>query len=70
MSKEINQIAVIGLGYIGLPTAAVFAQRSKKVVGVDIDENVVNIINNAKIHGDGIGKLVSAVVNKGLCIPH
>ena len=42
MSKEINQIAVIGLGYIGLPTAAVFAQHGKKVVGVDIDENVPN----------------------------
>ena len=68
MSKEINQIAVIGLGYIGLPTAAVFAQHGKKVVGVDIDENVVNIINNAKIHivEPGLESLVSAVVNKGL----
>ena len=43
-------ISVIGLGYIGLPTAAVFASRKKKVVGVDINQQTVDIINRGEIH--------------------
>lgn len=45
-----NTISVIGLGYIGLPTAAMFASCQKQVVGVDINESVVNIINQGQIH--------------------
>tara|TARA_X000000950_G_C13913866_1_gene660054 strand:- start:3730 stop:4920 length:1191 start_codon:yes stop_codon:yes gene_type:complete len=41
---------VIGLGYIGLPTAALLASKEFNVVGVDTDENVVNIINKGEIH--------------------
>jgi len=43
-------VSVIGLGYIGLPTAAVLASRRIKVIGVDIDQHVVNTINQGKIH--------------------
>ena len=43
-------ISVIGLGYIGLPTAAVFASRKIKVIGVDIDQNAVDTINRGEIH--------------------
>ena len=43
-------ISVIGLGYIGLPTAAMFASRKKSVVGVDVNQDAVNIINQGKIH--------------------
>ena len=43
-------VSVIGLGYIGLPTAAVLASKGVKVVGVDIDQNTVDIINQGKIH--------------------
>ncbi len=43
-------ISVIGLGYIGLPTAAVFASRKIKVIGVDINQNVVDTINRGGIH--------------------
>lgn len=43
-------VSVIGLGYIGLPTAAVFASRKKKVVGVDIDQHAVDTINQGKVH--------------------
>mgnify|MGYP000339051512 FL=1 len=43
-------ISVIGLGYIGLPTAAIFASRKLKVLGVDVNENAVNTINQGKIH--------------------
>ena len=45
-----NNISVIGLGYIGLPTAAMFASKEKKVVGLDINPNIVDIINSGKIH--------------------
>lgn len=43
-------ISVIGLGYIGLPTAAVFASRKKKVIGVDVNHAAVELINKGQIH--------------------
>ncbi|WP_127959516.1 UDP-N-acetyl-D-mannosamine dehydrogenase [Serratia microhaemolytica] len=45
-----NTIAVIGLGYIGLPTAAAFASCQKRVVGVDISQHAVDTINRGAIH--------------------
>ncbi|MCZ0925757.1 UDP-N-acetyl-D-mannosamine dehydrogenase [Vreelandella janggokensis] len=47
---EFNTISVIGLGYIGLPTAAVIASRRKKVIGVDINQHAVDTINQGDIH--------------------
>lgn len=43
-------ISVIGLGYIGLPTAAVFASRGIDVIGVDVSEKTVNTINEGRVH--------------------
>ncbi|GAB1055868.1 MAG: UDP-N-acetyl-D-mannosamine dehydrogenase [Shewanella algae] len=43
-------ISVIGLGYIGLPTAAMFASSKKKVIGVDVNKHAVDTINQGKIH--------------------
>ena len=43
-------ISVIGLGYIGLPTAAVFASRKKQVIGVDVNQKAVETINRGEIH--------------------
>jgi len=48
MSKP--YVVMIGLGYIGLPTAALIASKKINVLGVDINENVVEIINKVKIH--------------------
>lgn len=45
-----NTISVIGLGYIGLPTAAAFAQHGVKVIGVDVNQHAVDTINQGKIH--------------------
>lgn len=45
-----EKISVIGLGYIGLPTAAMFASNAKFVVGVDVNEETVNTINRGAIH--------------------
>lgn len=50
MIMNFNTISVIGLGYIGLPTAAAFASRQKKVVGVDISQHAVETINRGAIH--------------------
>ncbi|URQ60632.1 UDP-N-acetyl-D-mannosamine dehydrogenase [Pantoea alhagi] len=43
-------ISVIGLGYIGLPTAAAFASRQQHVVGIDINAHAVETINRGEIH--------------------
>jgi len=45
-----NKIAMIGLGYIGLPTAAMMASRGMNVIGVDINEDTVNTIKEGKVH--------------------
>ena len=43
-------VSVIGLGYIGLPMAAVMSSKGVKVVGVDVNQHVVDTINQGKIH--------------------
>lgn len=50
MSLSFKSISVIGLGYIGLPTAAVLASRGVNVIGVDVNKNTVDTINEGKIH--------------------
>jgi len=62
-----KQICVLGLGYIGLPTASVLAQRGHHVVGVDIRAEVVNTINRGEIHlhEPGLGEVVAEVVQAG-----
>ena len=50
MNHSIQSVSVIGLGYIGLPTAAVLASRKIKVIGVDIDQRAVDTINRGEIH--------------------
>lgn len=47
---KFSKICVIGLGYIGLPTATVFAQHGVNVVGVDVNKHAVETINQGKIH--------------------
>lgn len=45
-----KSVCVVGLGYIGLPTAALLASVGYKVLGVDVNEHAVNTINQGKIH--------------------
>lgn len=47
---KFNKISVIGLGYIGLPTAAVFASRKINVIGVDVNPYAVETINRGDVH--------------------
>ena len=44
------KVSVIGLGYIGLPTAAVLASNGITVIGVDVNQHTLEIINQGKIH--------------------
>ena len=51
MSKEeFTHISIIGLGYIGLPTAAVLASRGVNVIGVDVHPEIVATINEGRLH--------------------
>ena len=48
MKREFERIAVVGLGYVGLPTAAVLANRGMRVVGIDVDAQTVARINGGE----------------------
>ncbi|RUO18674.1 UDP-N-acetyl-D-mannosamine dehydrogenase [Aliidiomarina haloalkalitolerans] len=43
-------VCVVGLGYIGLPTAALLANQGHRVIGVDVSSSVVDVINRGEIH--------------------
>lgn len=60
-------ISVIGLGYIGLPTAAAFASSKRKVIGVDINQRAVDTINRGEIHivEPDLDKVVKSAVEGG-----
>lgn len=62
-----RKICIIGLGYIGLPTAAMFSEYGCEVVGVDISEAVVEKLNQGIIHIEepGLGEIIKKQVNKG-----
>ncbi|RYV02601.1 UDP-N-acetyl-D-mannosamine dehydrogenase [Shewanella sp. OPT22] len=64
---SVETISVIGLGYIGLPTAAMFASRKKKVIGVDVNQHAVDTINQGKIHivEPDLDMIVHAAVSEG-----
>ncbi|MXO65699.1 UDP-N-acetyl-D-mannosamine dehydrogenase [Altericroceibacterium endophyticum] len=61
-------VSVIGLGYIGLPTAAVIARSGMQVCGTDVSERVVETINRGEIHIEEVDLdgLVQGVVQRGL----
>ena len=62
-----KKICIVGLGYIGLPTATMFSCYGHKVIGVDVNEKVVNNINKGKIiiEEPNLEELVEDVVKKG-----
>ena len=61
------KICVVGLGYIGLPTAALMAKAGHDVVGVDVNKKAVDTINAGHIHiiENGLEELVRDVVEAG-----
>ncbi len=64
---EYSKICVLGLGYIGLPTASTFATHGVRVVGVDVNPQVVETLQNGglHIHEPGLRTLVQAALKSG-----
>ena len=64
---SLSTLCVIGLGYIGLPTAAIVASHQRQVIGVDISQHVVDTINLGQVHivEPELEQLVHSVVNSG-----
>ena len=67
MKPPFEKICVVGLGYVGLPTAAMIAGRGVQVIGVDINTDSVETINRGRIHivEPGLEDLVNGAVTSG-----
>ncbi len=67
MANNIEKICVVGLGYIGLPTAALLANRGFQIHGVDVVQSTVDTINAGKIHivEPELDVFVQSAVNSG-----
>ncbi len=67
MLKDKRKITIMGLGYIGLPTASILATKGHQVLGVDVHEETVEIINRGDIHivEPDLDILVKSAVNSG-----
>lgn len=66
-SVSIAKISVSGLGYIGLPTATMFANAGAQVIGLDVNQYAIDTINEGKIHivEPGLEEIVKKVVASG-----
>ncbi len=64
---QFNKVCVLGLGYIGLPTASIFAARGLQVVGVDINSGIISTLLNGGVHINepGLRDLVHEAVSSG-----
>ncbi|MBT1064859.1 UDP-N-acetyl-D-mannosamine dehydrogenase [Bowmanella sp. Y26] len=62
-----KKVSVVGLGYIGLPTAAVIASRGIEVIGIDVSQKAVETINQGKVHivEPDLDMVVQAAVTMG-----
>ncbi len=62
------KVCVMGLGYIGLPTAAVVARAGASVLGIDVHQSVVDTVNAGQVHIEEVDldALVQGVVSRGL----
>jgi UDP-N-acetyl-D-mannosaminuronic acid dehydrogenase len=64
---QFSKVCVLGLGYIGLPTASTFALHGSQVIGVDVNDKVVETLRNGElhIHEPGLRTLVEAALKSG-----
>lgn len=64
---KIKKICVLGLGYIGLPTASTFATHGLKVLGVDVNPQIVKTLSRGEIHihEPGLQHVVNAAITTG-----
>jgi UDP-N-acetyl-D-mannosaminuronic acid dehydrogenase len=65
MNKK-NNVCVIGLGYIGIPTSILLASNGYRVKGYDIDKKIIKLINNKKLKlsEPGLTSRLNDVLNK------
>lgn len=65
--SEWKTVSVIGMGYIGLPTCAIFASRGISVIGVDVNQRVVDSVNRGEVHivEPDLDGLIQKVVSNG-----
>ena len=65
--NESPKLCVLGLGYVGLPTAAVFASRGLDVIGIDVQPDTVALINKGRVHitEPDLDILVNGAVSSG-----
>lgn len=65
--RAFDKVSVVGLGYIGLPTAAFIASKGIPVVGIDVNQDAVDSINAGKVpfFEPGFGELLARVVKEG-----
>lgn len=72
IESSVTTVSVVGLGYIGLPTAAMFASSGLRVMGLEVSQRVVDIVNAGGIHieeGD-LDTLVERCVREGRLSAH
>ena len=64
---NLEKICVLGLGYIGLPTASTFATHGLRVVGVDINPHVIETLRKGQIHihEPGLRAVVESALSSG-----
>jgi len=67
VKSHYRQICVVGLGYVGLPTAAVIASRGLQVIGLDVNQAAVDTINEGRVHivEPDLDIIVRSVVSSG-----
>lgn len=64
---DYSSVCVLGMGYIGLPTASTLATHGLSVIGVDVDQRVLDVLQNGKVHiqEPGLNTLVRAAFHSG-----
>lgn len=69
-NMESKTLTVIGLGYIGLPTAVILAQHGWRVVGVDISDRTIDLVSRGRLPfvEEGLGEALKEVVDSGALI--
>ncbi len=68
-TKGFNKtISIYGLGYIGLPTAAMFASKGIQVIGIDVNKDIIDSVNNASVLSTepGLNKKINELISKKL----
>jgi len=66
LNAHTANVAIVGLGYVGLPLAVAFAEAGYKVIGIDLDNRKIDAINRGESYIEDVAPdVVDALVNKG-----